>query len=128
MLKPNSYIEYLETLVLSLMTERKSDNDIVINDDQASSSLKGFTCSPLLVQQEIKEQRRCRQFVLVPPGEYRSNDGVTLSDPEEGVQSLAAAGFTETLDCSGYLFLIAKVTTNATSGFIRVFLCAKADK
>ena len=59
---------------------------------------------------------------------YRSNDGVTLSDPEEGVQSLAAAGFTETLDCSGYLFLIAKVTTNATSGFIRVFLCAKADK
>lgn len=59
---------------------------------------------------------------------YRSIDGVNGVAPEEGSQSLAAAGMTATLNSSGYPYLIAEVTTNATSGFVKVLVCGKADR
>jgi hypothetical protein len=59
-MKPDSYLQYLETIVLSLMTERDSDKDIVVKDDFAPDPLQGATVSPINVLSEIDSQRRLR--------------------------------------------------------------------
>lgn len=55
-MKTESYIEYLETLVLSLLHERGTDDDIVITDTE-NPSFKGCTFSPLLAKMRIYENQ-----------------------------------------------------------------------
>ncbi len=60
MLKPSSYLDYLETLVVSLLHERPYRADIAITDPLAGPSMKGFTCDPYNVREEIATQRAAR--------------------------------------------------------------------
>lgn len=61
-MKKDSYLIYLETLVVSLLAERKKkEADIVDADPQAPPFAKGFTFSPILVKEEIAKQRLARQ-------------------------------------------------------------------
>lgn len=59
-MKPDSYLQYLETIVLSLMAERDSEKDIVVKDELAPKPLQGATVSPINVLSEIESQRRLR--------------------------------------------------------------------
>lgn len=65
MLSPSSYLDYLETLVVSMLDERRtlggSDIDIEITDPKAGPSMAGFSVSPINAQEEIAEQRAARQ-------------------------------------------------------------------
>ena len=57
LLKTESYISYLESVVLSLLT---TDNQILITDPDASPSLKGHTVSAFNLKTEINLQREAR--------------------------------------------------------------------
>jgi hypothetical protein len=62
-----SYINYLEVLVLSLMAERNSDADIV-SAEKADPSFTGVTFSPFNIKPMIREKqhiglRRTRQII-----------------------------------------------------------------
>lgn len=60
MLHSDNYVLYLESIVLSLMAERGDRSVIQIRDNKAPLPLKGMTCDPLLVEQQIEEQRNSR--------------------------------------------------------------------
>lgn len=64
MMKNESYQSYLETVVLSLLAERRSDKDIVVTDAESLSPLAGSTISINNLLAEIESQRR-RRFQLV---------------------------------------------------------------
>lgn len=59
MLSQKSYIEYLESVVLSLLAERDDlEKDIPIIDK--NSIMFGYSVSPINLNLEIKDQRRFR--------------------------------------------------------------------
>jgi hypothetical protein len=61
-----SYIEYLETLALSLLVERgDKHDDIKIADPAAGPSLKGFTVSAYNAAQQIQQMRDVRKLQRV---------------------------------------------------------------
>lgn len=60
MLKPSSYLDYLETLVVSLLDERLHLADIYVSDPKAGPSMAGFDASPINVRAEITAQRAAR--------------------------------------------------------------------
>jgi hypothetical protein len=61
MLTPNTYIQYLEALVLSLLAERPENKDIVFVDDTHPSWEPGTTFAPYNVKEQIEEQREARE-------------------------------------------------------------------
>ncbi len=71
MLKPASYIEYLEVLAVSLLAAH-GDGDITVTDPLAPASMAGFSVSPLAAREEIARQRARRS----PDGQYRAGDRV----------------------------------------------------
>ena len=63
MLKPQSYVDYLETVVLSLINrqaDRQADKDITIDDPDCNAWAKDCTLSPYNVRKEINTQRKSR--------------------------------------------------------------------
>lgn len=58
MLKPDSYVKYLEAVVLSLLAERKRDGEIWSVDN--APSFAGVSFSPYNVRAEIEAQKRKR--------------------------------------------------------------------
>lgn len=65
MLKQDTYISYLESVVLSLLDERECqfDQDIIITDDEAMPSLKGRDVGYYNLTSQIKEQRAARTTI-----------------------------------------------------------------
>lgn len=58
-----TYVVYLESLVLSLLHERRSDHDILCTDDILPGSY-GTTFSTYLVKEQIAGQRKRREETL----------------------------------------------------------------
>lgn len=69
MLKPGSYLEYIESLAVSLLNAN-GDADVKITDPSAPPSMAGFSVSPINARAEIAAQqaeRRRKQAVRVVP-------------------------------------------------------------
>jgi hypothetical protein len=60
MLKQNSYIEYLESITLSLI-DTFNGEEFPITDPDAGPSLAGFSASIYNVREEIENQRKQRK-------------------------------------------------------------------
>lgn len=64
LLKNETYVLFLESLVLSLLHERKSDNDIICVDDILPGfPLRGATFSTYNVKEQIAGQRQRREEI-----------------------------------------------------------------
>lgn len=63
-MKPESYLRYLETLVVSLMAERPAEADIVDADPEAPPFAKGSRFAPMLVREAIAHERKARKTGL----------------------------------------------------------------
>lgn len=95
MLKPSSYVEYLETLALSLLNEHGS-SDVRVTDPLAPPPLKGFSISPLNAREEIAKQRASR--------EERSGGGL-LGAPAKAQPARSIVEFLERLEALAYFHL-----------------------
>ena len=60
MLKPESYVEYLEVVVTSLLEERNSENDLQCTKKTSDPSFKDCSFSIYNVEDQIKKQQRNR--------------------------------------------------------------------
>ena len=61
MLSSQTYVQYLEGIVLSLLAERDDDKDIVSVDHTHPSWSPPTTFSVFLVRDQIKQQRKRRE-------------------------------------------------------------------
>ncbi len=59
-MKTEAYISYLETVVISLLAERKGNHDIICNDKAADPFFQGFSFSPINIMEEINKERDIR--------------------------------------------------------------------
>lgn len=56
-----TYVKYLETVVLSLLRERGHEKELTVADTEASPSMRGSTCDPYMIRQAIVEKRAQRR-------------------------------------------------------------------
>lgn len=65
-MKQNSYIEYLETVVLSLLVDRQTA-DIIVTDTEATPPLLNAVISAGILKETIVSERTKRRASVIVP-------------------------------------------------------------